>query len=253
MEPGPPSARHVASRLSFLKACEVGTKTWLLKVYRKEEEKGFEKKEIKKPNKIRVISEKTKVIEFQKENKKSSDKKPRNSRFSKVYTEKSSLFFIKSMSVVCDSSCESEWSAFLQSEKTIKHSQKILSNLDFAYQEHGKNQAYARIMAIESLRKGFDRGGIEPIENTINSAFSNIVLNKKYKGYRQDLSDLLALWVELFGKKNILENPSLFFSRFNYKPIYKDIYINALASAYPKIVANKKDSLIFKEMIKSYD
>lgn len=181
------------------------------------------------------------------------EKKEEKQDFIEEYNNKSSLFYIKSMSVACDEACELEWQNFLQSPQTVAHSKRVLRDLAFAQQEHGDQQAYARLMAIESLKRSADLNGPEVIEESIQELFLNFEKNKFFKGARNDLSDLLDLWIQSYGKEQVLANPDLFFAKFIYKPEYKDIFVAALGYSFPEVVSDPEKSQIFMEVLKNYE
>jgi len=217
--------------------------------------------ELKEKNKMKRLSKLVSHNKFyEKKTKKRKEmplvkrerEKKRKESFIRTYNNKSSLFFMKKMKISCDKLCEKEWGSYLEKKSILDHSKRVLSDLAFAHKEHGENQAYARIMALEAMRLSFKEEGLSFIEETILESFKNIEKNKKFKGYEYDLIDLLILWVELYGKKKLLLDPNILFFKFNYKPIFREIYADALSFLYPRISSHEKKSLLFREVLDNY-
>ena len=142
--------------------------------------------------------------------KKSKTIKVKANNSAEEFHERSFLFFQKKKKMNCDDFCEEKWRSFLHKKDSLKHSQKVLSDLTFTYKIHGENQAYARLLALETLKESSNIYGVFYIQKTLESAFARIKENKKFKGYRNDLSDLLALWIKAMALKEFCKSHKYF-------------------------------------------
>ena len=68
-----------------------------------------------------------------------------------------------------------------------------------------------------------------PKDSNILENYSENIL---YKGAREDLIDLIFIWIKSYGKENLLDHPYAVFQELDYHIKYKKIFATAIKYIY---------------------
>ena len=117
---------------------------------------------------------------------------------------------------------------------------EIITNLDKTKEKYGNYQAYIRIYALKIIEiASFKYNKINLLESIIRKNFNNYDINIKHNGYKEDLIDLIHIWIESYGKKNLLDRPYVLFLELNYQKKMRHYFATALRYSFGEKVLEK--------------
>lgn len=124
-------------------------------------------------------------------------------------------------------------SQMAQDPEMIKIAKHIFEDLDWVFEQFGKDQAITRVYSIELLKKHAEiKESLDELELVTQRLASNMASEKRIwrNGREYDLRDLIGAIIKIGGRKEILHDAKSFLQRTGYKTELKRIYGLAVAS-----------------------
>lgn len=161
------------------------------------------------------------------------------------FESESLSYFEQKKRAFCDTWCDSYLERMLSKVMVLDFARSLLLNLDVTYKLYPKNQAYIRLLALDLVKENAAKGDLYSLERLIHHLFIKFNENNKFSGAKEDLTDLLSSWIEIFGKDLIYQKPEILFEKIQYKIQYKDFFARALGNVYPDLIWDRKLSSRF--------
>ncbi len=116
-----------------------------------------------------------------------------------------------------------------------QHLKNVVEDKNIAESLYGSMQASVRVFAIEVLStKAIRERDPSPLEPTLNILLSSLTKEQDDWGVASDFMDLLASWIEAFGKEEFLRNPEILFQTIDYKKNYRPWVASAIRYVFPE-------------------
>ena len=106
-----------------------------------------------------------------------------------------------------------------------------------------------RILSIALVVEKARLGNTAFLEETVRELLLSQKKNQRFKGFQDDIIDLILGWADVIGKEKILEDPSLLFNTFIYDIRDREIFSKVITYLYPTLIWDKEKSSQFRKFL----